>query len=181
MTNFQETKNIFQKSQLALKISSIVCGVISLAFFLVVLSVLYGLELFANISNLGLEVVVGGSLLLVGFAVNFVVLDYALRSRIKEIVAIATSPSDTKQLVEQFASKTRAHGTVLKVFSGLGVAQIVYALVVVISLPRTYGFPSITQGSYEVLLVSGLVPVLVHLKLANILSVQAKALLAQVN
>jgi hypothetical protein len=181
MTNIQETKNIFQRSQLALKISSIVCGVISLALFLIVLSVLYGLELFANISNLSFEVVVGGSLLLVGFAVNFVVLDYALRARIKEIVAIATSPSDTRELAAQFVSKIRAHGTVLKVFSGLGIAQIVYTLVVVISLPATYGGPSITPGSYEVLLVSGLVPVLVHLKLANILSVQAKALLAQVN
>jgi len=181
MVDVQETKNIFQRSQLALKIASIVCGVISFLFFLVVLSVLFGLDVFSNISNLGFEVVVGGSLLLVGFAVNFVVLDYALRARIREIVVVASAPLDTEGLVAKFASKIRAHGTVLKVFAGLALAQILYAFFVFITVSNAYGAITFTPGAYEVLLISGLAPVLVHLKLAMILGEQSKALVAQLN
>lgn len=142
MVDIQGTKHTFQRSQVALKVASIVCGVISLLLFLVVLTLLRGVNVFADLatetSNIIFFLVIGGSLELVGFAFNFVVLDYALRYRIKELPALALA--DSADLVTRFASKIKAHGIVLQVFAWLGAIQIVYWLVLNMALPSEGGF-----------------------------------------
>jgi hypothetical protein len=178
MNVFQESIDIFQRSQRALKIVSIVCGVISLALFGIVLSWFYGVETLVEAPQLVQAFIPGASLVLVGFAFNFVVLDYSLRARIKELVALNPVAPDNQDLLERFTGKLRAHGTVLRVFAGLWVAQSAYGFVLLFTLPTTAS-SGIDFGLYAIALVSGLAPILVHLKLAKTLGERAYALLAK--
>lgn len=181
MVDIQGTKNIFQRSQVALNVASIVCGVVSLLLFIVVLMLLFGINVFKEFetetSSPIAFVVIGGSLELVAFAINFVILDYALRYRIKELPALAGD--DSAALVSRFASKIKVHGIVLLVFAWLGVIQVVYAIGIYIALPSESSIWNVGI-EWELLgLVVGLVPSLVHFKLAKTLGYEAKVLVAQ--
>lgn len=183
MIDVQETKNIFQRSQVALKVASIVCGVISLLLFIAFLFILFGKLPAANpaseSSNLVTAFVIYGSIGLVGFAFNFAVLDYALRARIKELPALAEEGAADS--VIRFSSKIKTHAIVLLIFGWLGVAQVVYALVLFLALPVETPFLFIGTEWELLTILVGLTPSLVHLKLAKTLGDESKILLAQLN
>jgi hypothetical protein len=183
MVDVNGTKIAFQRSQVALKVASIVCGVISLLLFSVFWAIAFGIMppefVEGESSNLVTYIVICGSLGLVSFAINFVVLDYALRRRIKELPALIEAQSE--DLVTRFASQLKAHSTVLIVFAWLGVAQAVYGLALYIALPAA---TSILGGPVEwdiIGILIGLTPSLIHFKLAKTLGYESKILLAQLN
>jgi hypothetical protein len=183
MVDVQGTKFLLKKSQVALLVASIVCGVLSLLLFIVVLMLLFGINIFkdfeAETSNPIVWIVIGGSLELIAFAINFVILDYALRYRIKELSAL--EEDDSADLVTRFAGKINAHGIVLLVFAWLGVIQAVYAIGIYIALPSETSLWNVGI-EWELLgLLVGLVPTLVHFKLAKTLRYESKILLAQLN
>ena len=183
MVDVQGTKIAFQRSQAALKVASIVCGVIALALFGVFMSIAFGI---IHIEDLGTEasgfityLVINGSLGLVGFAFNFVALDYCLRARIKELPRIIEAES--ADLVTRFGSKLKAHSIVLLVLAWLGVAQAAASLFLTVVLPAPVAFFSVSVEWEIMSLLVGLTPCLVHFKLAKTLSDESKILVGQLN
>ena len=183
MVEVQEAITRFRRIQVALKIASIICGVISLFLFILVLLVLFEIDIdyeaAETVPNIVPYLVIGGSLMLVGFAVNFVVLDYCLRARVREMAAIARLGDESTDLAFRFAVKTKTHSIVLIVFAWLGVAQAVYGLALYIALPAA---TSILGGPVEwdiIGILIGLTPSLIHFRLARMLSDQSKNIAAQ--